>query len=137
MRPQQRYSEREMKALDPLATRPQQRYSEREMKAIDPLATRPQQRYSEREMIALDPLAVADRDILALRTARENKARSGDSASAASASRPFSPPGTATAPHRTAPQPPRDRAADASHLPSLLRSSLRSGAHPSHDSARS
>jgi len=27
---------------------------------------------------ALDPLAVAERDILALRTARENSARSGD-----------------------------------------------------------
>jgi len=62
-------------------------------------------------MKALAPLAVAERDILALRTARENSARSDDHASA-SAPRPFSPPG----PHRTAPRP-----QTTSHLPSRLR----------------
>jgi len=48
-------------------------------------------------MEALDALAVAEQDILARTTAprrtRENRACSGDSAFAASASRPSSPPG--------------------------------------------
>jgi len=73
-------------------------------------------------MKALDPLAVADRDILALRTARENSARSDDYTSA-SAPRPFSPPGTA--PHRDRGQPrasPTDCDARAC------------ASHPSHDS---
>jgi len=109
-----------------------------ELKAPDPLAScrnRDRRQHRDRthrsELKALDPLAVAARDILALRTTRENSARADDYTSA-SAPRPFSPPGTAphsTAPHSTAtadgltpPQPPR--------VSSLACSLL--GARPSH-----
>jgi len=65
---------------------------------------------------ALTPLAVAERDILALRTARENRPHSGDYMNA-SGPRPFSPPG----PHRDRRRP---HTSPASSLTHRVRSSL-------------
>jgi len=48
------------------------------LKALGPLASSDSDRYSQEWVKALGPLAVAARDILALRTARENRARAGD-----------------------------------------------------------
>jgi len=54
------------------------RYSRCWVTALDVLASRCIDCSEDRAMKALGPLTVADRDILALRTAREDSARSGD-----------------------------------------------------------
>jgi hypothetical protein len=64
-----------MKALAPLAMGRQHRYSEKRLKALDPLVRCDSETdcNSQQWMKALGPLAVAQRHIRALRTARADR----------------------------------------------------------------